>query len=146
MPEVTCPEDARTYMVEIIDAALCPDPDGERKSDASKQKFDTKKIMAKHKGCTKALIANNAEEVTRKMNELRALMNRNEEAFNNQISANQKSMKENFAKFLGALKEGFTPLTLNLIAGKGTDADGSLIEGECSHPIGPAHLNATLIF
>ena len=38
-------------------------------------------------------------------------------------------MKEKFAKFLGALKEGFTPMTIELMAGKGTDSDGNLIEG-----------------
>ena len=132
MPEVTCAEDALVYMVELANAPDCPDPDaGGSASGQQKKKYDTKKIMAKHKECTKSMIANNAKEVTEKMNALREIMARNEKAFEDQKEANKKAMKEKFKKYLGALKEGFKPLTLNLIPGKGTDSDGNLIEGRC---------------
>ena len=135
MPEVTCHKDALVYMVEIVPSAVCPDPDASNGSgtgsEDGKKSFDGRKIMAKHKECTKSMIANNAKEVTEKINALRAIMERNEKAFEDQIAENQKSIREKFKKYLGALKEGFTPLTLNLVPGKGTDSDGNLIEGRC---------------
>ena len=78
---------------------------------------------------TKALIAENAGKVTEAMEEMKAKMLEDESAFEEQRAANKEAMKQKFDKFLGALKEGFTPMTIELVAGKGTDADGSLIEG-----------------
>ena len=70
----------------------------------------------------------NAEQVKEKAAELQAKIDANTDAFRETAQANEDNFNAQMENMMGKIKAGLPPLDMNLVAGKGTDLNGDLLE------------------